>query len=444
MAVSEVPNANNRSKQISGLDQLEAVRSVDDIWVYVEENSLEQLKYNLVNYQRKLNGLPEIFPTIDNEQFQIAFDEIKTFIRGGLEICWDEYILDSKENIEEYRWLFNTLLKDPKSRDVFFNLFYSRLTLSKEHIRAAFSNDAQYFDEENVTFLNGEVLVDCGAFIGDSVIEYALKNPFYKRIYSYEAFPESLKKCKANLTPLYNDGRVIFREIAVSNKQGWLNFQENALPGSNAIDDNGSLKIQSVTLDEDITERVSFIKMDIEGAELLALEGARRHIIEEAPTLAICVYHFPNHLWKMARLIYSMNPRYSFALRHHSTFSRFETVLYAISPDREPFVVEDPFMKSTLAQTSLAVRIRDNNAVNMIQVRDTYIDQLEGAARWYQRQVESHQKALENLRNWSEGEASRYQGEIEALRLELNRKNGFGTYKAVFRKAYSWIKNIKK
>ena len=57
MAVSEVPNANNRSKQISGLDQLEAVRSVDDIWVYVEENSLEQLKYNLVNYQRKLNGL---------------------------------------------------------------------------------------------------------------------------------------------------------------------------------------------------------------------------------------------------------------------------------------------------------------------------------------------------------------------------------------------------
>ena len=441
MVVSEALHVNNKPKQISGLDQLEAVRSVDDIWVYVEENSLEQLKYNLVNYQRKLNGLSEIFPTIDNEQFQFAFDEIRPFIRGGLEIDWDEYILDSKENIEEYRWLFNTLLKDPKSRDVFFYLFYSRLTLSKEHIKAAFSNDTQYFDEENVTFLNEEVLVDCGAFIGDSVIEYALKNPFYKRIYSYEAFPESLKKCKANLTPLYNDGRVIFREVVVSNKRGWLNFQENTLPGSNAIDDNGSLKIQSVTLDEDISERVSFIKMDIEGSEILALEGARRHISEETPTLAICVYHFPGHLWKVAKLIYSMNSGYSFALRHHSAFTCFETVLYAISPDREPFVVEDPFMKATLTQTSLAIRTRDQY---MIQVRDTYIDQLEGAVRWYQRQVESHQKALENLKNWSEGETSRYQGEIEALRRELNRKNGFGTYKAVFRKAYSWIKNLKK
>lgn len=397
MAVSEELDANNNSGSMSGLSQLESARSVDDIFMYVERNSLEQLKCNLLNYQRKLNGLPEIFPTSISEQFQVAFDEIRPFIRGGLDINWEEYIRDAKENIAEYKWLFNTLLKDQKSQDVFFNLFYSRLTLSKEHLRAAFCNETQYFDETNVSFLNGEILVDCGAFIGDSIIEYALKNPFYKRIYAYEALPESFKKCQENLIPLYDDGRIIARQVIVSNKHEWLNFQDNALPGSNAIDENGSLRIEAVSLDEDILEPVSFIKMDIEGAELLALEGARRHIIEEAPTLAICVYHFPEHLWKIAKLIYSMNPAYSFILRHHSTFARFETVLYATSPDRDSFVIEDTFLKSYLAQTSLAVRIRDNNTFNMIQVRDTYIDQLEGATRWFQRQLNEHQKVIETL-----------------------------------------------
>ncbi|HCR53969.1 MAG TPA: hypothetical protein DIW27_06095 [Cytophagales bacterium] len=399
MAVSEEQDTNNNLGSMSGLSQLESAHSVDDIFKYVDRNSLEQLKCNLLNYQRKLNGLPEVFSISSSEQFQSAYDEIKNFIRGGLEINWEEYIRDAKENIDEYIWLFNNLLKDQKSKDVFFNLFYSRLTLSKEHLRAAFSNETQYFDEKNVSFLNGEILVDCGAFIGDSIIEYALKNPFYKRIYAYEAFPESFKKCNENLTPLYNDGRISVRQVIVSNKHGWLNFQENALPGSNAIDENGRLKIESVSLDEDILERVSFIKMDIEGAEMLALEGARKHIIEEAPTLAICVYHFPDHLWKIAKLIYSMNPAYSFTLRHHSTFARFETVLYATSPDRGSFIVEDPFIKSYLAQTSLAVRIRDNNTFNMIKVRDTYIDQLEGAIRWFQKQLNENQKVIETLQS---------------------------------------------
>ncbi|HAQ38599.1 MAG TPA: hypothetical protein DCQ58_08840, partial [Saprospirales bacterium] len=208
MAVSEEQDTNNNLGSMSGLSQLESAHSVDDIFKYVDRNSLEQLKCNLLNYQRKLNGLPEVFSISSSEQFQSAYDEIKNFIRGGLEINWEEYIRDAKENIDEYIWLFNNLLKDQKSKDVFFNLFYSRLTLSKEHLRAAFSNETQYFDEKNVSFLNGEILVDCGAFIGDSIIEYALKNPFYKRIYAYEAFPESFKKCNENLTPLYNDGRI--------------------------------------------------------------------------------------------------------------------------------------------------------------------------------------------------------------------------------------------
>jgi hypothetical protein len=68
--------------------------------------------------------------------------------------------------------------------------------------------------------------------------------------------------------------------------------------------------------------------MDIEGAELNALKGARRIIEEQTPKLAICVYHKPKDIWEIPQLILDICPRYKFYLRHYS-FSPTETVLYA-------------------------------------------------------------------------------------------------------------------
>ena len=147
-------------KHFPKLRQIESINSIEDIWEYVEGNALGQLKINLVNYQRKRNGLPEISNDISNGQLKSAYDEINLFILGRQQISWDEYILDLKENIEEYKWLCSVILKDHISKDVFFNLLYSRLTLSKEHLRAAFCSEIQYFDERIVTFLNEEILVD--------------------------------------------------------------------------------------------------------------------------------------------------------------------------------------------------------------------------------------------------------------------------------------------
>ena len=441
MTITKIKSSDIEHNELSGLEQLTAIRSIEDVWAYVEGNTLEQLKINLVNYQRKRNSFPEISTIISNEQLEKAFDEISLFFRGGLpQNHWYEYINDAKENIEEYKWLFNTLLKEHRSKDIFFNLFYSRLTLSKEHSRAAFCSETQYFDDRIVTFLNGEVLVDCGAYTGDSVIDYILKNPFYARIYTYEAFPECLEKCKINLSQVMDDGRIIIREVAVTNKKGLLNFRDNPFPASNAIDDSGKIKIQGVSLDDDIPERVTFIKMDIEGAELLALEGARRHIVEEKPTLAICVYHYPDHLWKVAKLIYSINPGYTFVLRQHSICSCVETVLYAISPDREPYIIEDPIMKSVLAHNSFAVRFRDTEMHTMLQIRDTYIDQLEDAKLWFLQQLDNYQKALKNLDVWSQGEMSRYKAEIEILQKELIKQNAINVNRQFLRRALSWIK----
>jgi hypothetical protein len=73
----------------------------------------------------------------------------------------------------------------------------------------------------------------------------------------------------------------------------------------------------------------NFIKMDIEGAELAALLGARRTIHDCRPGLAICLYHHPAHLWQIPNLIRSWNLDYRFYLRVHSN-NGFELVMYAV------------------------------------------------------------------------------------------------------------------
>lgn len=82
--------------------------------------------------------------------------------------------------------------------------------------------------------------------------------------------------------------------------------------------------------DEDIHEKITFIKTDIEGFEVSSLLGAKNHIRDDSPKLAVCTYHIVSDMWEIPRLIESMNPNYRFYLRHYMKTQNWETVLYAI------------------------------------------------------------------------------------------------------------------
>ncbi len=75
-------------------------------------------------------------------------------------------------------------------------------------------------------------------------------------------------------------------------------------------------------------ENVLFIKMDIEGAELKALEGVKETILRCFPKLAICIYHKPKDICEIGNYILSLNSCYKFYNRHYTTY-RCGTVLYA-------------------------------------------------------------------------------------------------------------------
>lgn len=76
-------------------------------------------------------------------------------------------------------------------------------------------------------------------------------------------------------------------------------------------------------------EDVSFIKMDIEGAEMDALHGAAELIKSKKPKLAICIYHKLEDLWEIPLYIRSLVVGYDFYVRQHTPLY-LETVLYAI------------------------------------------------------------------------------------------------------------------
>ena len=77
-----------------------------------------------------------------------------------------------------------------------------------------------------------------------------------------------------------------------------------------------------------VDEKITFIKMDIEGAEQKALHGAGKIIKKYRPKLAISVYHLPNDIIEIPLMIHNMVSEYQLFLRHHYS-NHWETVLYA-------------------------------------------------------------------------------------------------------------------
>lgn len=97
---------------------------------------------------------------------------------------------------------------------------------------------------------------------------------------------------------------------------------------------NGDDDADVITVDVDSIDnvcsgdKVTFIKMDIEGSELEALKGAENVIRRDKPRLAICIYHKPEDLYEIPFWVKETVPEYKLYIRHHSA-RESETVLYA-------------------------------------------------------------------------------------------------------------------
>lgn len=189
----------------------------------------------------------------------------------------------------------------------------------------------QYFPDDVITMKKGETFVDCGAYTGDTVTAFLdkLKRdnvPGYRAIYALEPTPAAFERLAAMSRSL--DNCFCFQK-GVWDQEETLPF--NVSGRESIIHDSGSGTIDLVPLDSLCDNvPVSFIKMDVEGAELKALRGAVNVIKKNRPTLAICIYHKPEDIITIPRFIKSLHPDYKLYVRGHSRLVTNEFVLYAV------------------------------------------------------------------------------------------------------------------
>jgi len=193
-----------------------------------------------------------------------------------------------------------------------------------------------YFPDDLIRHSAHEVFVDCGAFTGDTVEAFlAARGGSFERIVAIE--PDALN-CRA-LQNRIDDwsrsgiGPIRVEPVAVGSRRGTLRFDTTGTAGSSV--GSGTDTVEVAPLDEILADcRPTYIKFDVEGAEHGALVGASGTIRANMPVLAVCLYHKPEDLWDLPLLIRSLRPDYRMHLRRYSD-ERWETVLYAVPPDRE-------------------------------------------------------------------------------------------------------------
>jgi FkbM family methyltransferase len=183
----------------------------------------------------------------------------------------------------------------------------------------------------------GDFIIDAGALFGDTSLWFSYQCGNAGHIYSFECNPEFIKYCLYNfeLNPNYSSN-ISFHEFALwdeSDKK--VLFLENGA-GSKIVENTESAQsnyVLTITIDDFMArtnnKKIDFIKMDIEGAEVNALLGAKKTIQTHKPKLAISLYHRDSDFVDIPKMIDSFGVNYHFFLGHH-TDQYFDTVLYAV------------------------------------------------------------------------------------------------------------------
>jgi FkbM family methyltransferase len=182
----------------------------------------------------------------------------------------------------------------------------------------------------------GDIVIDAGGCWGDTALYFANKVGPTGKVYSFEFIPNNLSLFQKNLdlNPGVKDSVEMVRNPAW-NVSGQKVYYKDEGPGSRISFEpfeGMSGDTETITIDDFVAQnkipRVDFIKMDIEGAEGNALEGARNVIIQYKPTLAIAIYHSNEQFVDVPKWILDLNLGYKIYLDHFTIHSE-ETVLFA-------------------------------------------------------------------------------------------------------------------
>lgn len=228
------------------------------------------------------------------------------------------------------------LLGDQESQRVFSGKLAFYLSLDKQRLDEIASATTIYFDSSVYELGADEVVVDGGAYVGDTLKSFL--ECCSGQFRSYFAFePDGASYARLAVVAATDSARVTAVQAGLAHHTTSARLLSTHGVDSRVLGDDepGGESVPVVSLDDYFEGRrtPSLIKMDIEGAEAEALLGAARLLRDVPSTLAVSAYHFPTDLWTVPLLIKRLMPRSSLYLRHYSR-EVDDTVCYAVPAHR--------------------------------------------------------------------------------------------------------------
>ncbi len=229
-----------------------------------------------------------------------------------------------KENERLFEKAYD-LLEDEKSKEDFLNVLRFKISGKTEYLFSCQSEKEALY-KEVLPLTENETIVDLGAYDGDTIREFlSVTNGKYNKIYAFEPDEKNFRKLKAKTEgmesiELYNIGAYDKKETRYFAKK----------KGRNSHEDPNGIPVQFDSVDNIVKDRVTFLKMDIEGSELKALDGAENTIRENLPKLYICAYHRNEDMFTLPLKIKELYDGYKIYFRHHPYIPAWESNFYAV------------------------------------------------------------------------------------------------------------------
>ncbi len=232
-----------------------------------------------------------------------------------------EFLEQNDENLERAY----SLLSDEKSRETFINVLKYKLSGKPKYLFNSTEEKGEIY-KTIFPLRNNEAILDLGAYDGDTIREFtSVTKSEYKRIIAFEPDEKNFKKLKKKTEGMEN---LTLFNLGAWDKEETLYFSKKGARGSRA--EEGGIPMRFNSVDNIVSDEITFIKMDIEGAELRALEGAKETIKKYRPKLYVCAYHKDEDMFTLPLKIKELLGECEIYYRHHPYIPAWESNFYVI------------------------------------------------------------------------------------------------------------------
>lgn len=228
-----------------------------------------------------------------------------------------------KEHEKEFDFAFHQLA-DEESRRVYLDIINFKISGKIEYLLRSFGEKEEVY--QNILQLNtNENILDLGAYDGDTIREFlSFTGGRYQSITALEPDKKNFKKLLKNTDTLKN---IKCLNMGAWNQKDTLIFSTKAGRNSRLSADGDQVRVTDI---DSLNIPATFIKMDIEGSELKALDGMKQTIKNNHPKLYVCAYHRNEDLYSLPAKILETDSSYKIYFRHSKYIPAWESNFYCI------------------------------------------------------------------------------------------------------------------